>query len=1703
MHGQRSHSVPARTELSTTVSGSAFPLSARSLSLGERIEQRYTLLERLSAAPPCYVFRVRDEVSGHLRVLKGVEAAPASPDGLQLRREFELLSRLRHPSIVRVHQCGLTYLTSGMRDESPPIRSEDLPGGREPLHPFLYFTLDYVEGPPLRSLLSRPLAERLTHFVGLVDAVAAVHAHGLRCGDLKPENVLLGPSGVQLIDFGLSREAESLEVARIPTGTLPYMAPELLRGQAADARSDLFSLGVILFELLAGHVPFPEADTLSSRLQAWTSLKAPPHLLLPDAVRNSLRESVVTLLDRLLAARPAARAANCEGVRRSLETIVTTWNDGESDPGPSPQLPLNPPFVAEQDLVGREPLLEQLRHVWREAHSGGHRYIKLQGPQGIGRSRVLDALALELLIPTDGRLILLRPEGTSEASRVALEHWLAGEALTSESPAWLQALAEGALLAERHLAPLPVLLLDEVSCLRPVSAGGVLAAESALPAVLVVEAVGGSSAEGSRSSSALTFEVPPLPESAVRGLVEQASGLVRAPETIARFYRFSEGNPGILRAILLHPNEMLEPSPTLMRLLEPLVAQVLDALPTPLLELAQAAALLFEPFGAEVLAAIAESPRERLAGALEQLSSAGILGPELETAGAWRFVHPMQRAALAAQLSPERRLEMHSKVARLLERRAQLGAAIPNAALAWHWDRAEDPERARRYLGRALRDAVAASRQLEAHDLCQRLLERLSPDDPERVRIYTQLGDINLALQRFPLAEASFVSAIQTLEGEEDADSLVLQLRGELLSRLGKAREERGDFVGAREAYEQALALLASGRSEADPGSQTLTVPTPEAGRLALSLARVCHREGRLDLARQALGSGLRALEQDPSPAELAEAHLLDALIRLDSGALEEAVEPLQKALALATMHQLPPLRMRALHNLHIVEARRHQLPKAVEYLQQALELAESLGDVARLGAGYNNLGNLQRRLGDVRRALKSYRQAARTFERVGDRAGLVTVHYSQANLLRERGEFGRSLENLDAADALAEAIGGGFREQALRRTRLLRGEVLLALGQLDEAQRLLELSHQESEAGGDAEALLASELALAEVSLTRGDTLGVEQRLADLAARARGGRQELGFYRTLGRLHFHLGHYYSNTFVGRCRDVARQVLGNALLEQVQAVLPEQGPTELRTRLEEAIILLEANGQGQLATQARGLLQGLGASSEERLELLGSVLDVLQHLGDRRKVLAYLVALATRVLQAERGLLLYRRNEGDLLDFTVLHGMNLGEAQRVSEEIVRRVARTKGPVIVADALEDASLLGSSSIHDLQIRSVLGLPLEGDEAGMWILYLDHRQLPGVFSRELGPLLERLRLFASGLLREIRWREAMLARVQEPGRDDRRLGMVGVSRAIERVREYIENLGHLKLTNENLLFIGESGTGKELVARAVHQVVRGDREIPFIAQSCADIPTELIESILFGHRRGSFTGAKDDRAGIFELANGGVLFLDEIGELPLHLQPSLLRVLEERSVARVGEAEKQRPLNLIVVFATNRDLAKEVEAGRFRRDLFHRLNQVFRLPPLRERREDILPLVEHFMGRVEDFRGLSAEELFSPEVLLWFHEYEWLGNVRELRNMIEAIPVRIKARRHLQVTLEDIGAQQPHGNRSGTDANAIGAMGSESLKTFTERMETAYIRRVMEQCDWDITAAAARLGITYQGLRKRILKYDWMDEVEKHR
>ena len=314
-----------------------------------------------------------------------------------------------------------------------------------------------------------------------------------------------------------------------------------------------------------------------------------------------------------------------------------------------------------------------------------------------------------------------------------------------------------------------------------------------------------------------------------------------------------------------------------------------------------------------------------------------------------------------------------------------------------------------------------------------------------------------------------------------------------------------------------------------------------------------------------------------------------------------------------------------------------------------------------------------------------------------------------------------------------------------------------------------------------------------------------------------------------------------------------------------------------------------------------------------------------------------------------------------------------------------------------------------------------------------------------------------------------------------------GLIGRSSAMERIFNLIENLEHSEAT---VLLTGDSGTGKEVVARAIH-THSPRRDGPLVAVNCGALPGELLESELFGHVRGAFTGAVRDRAGRFEAAGGGTLFLDEVADLPLQLQVKLLRVLQERTFERVGET-RTRKTDARIIAATNVDLRRAVQDGRFREDLYYRLRVVpIEIPPLRARREDIEPLATFLLARVGARQGRALR--FSPDVRRLLLEHDWPGNVRELENVLEFAVAVCKGQ---TIVPEDLPSEVGAGSldvrmiETGVPPAPPAARSNGTHHDDDLEIDAARIRGALEACHWRRHLAAGVLGISRTTLWRRM-------------
>jgi two-component system nitrogen regulation response regulator NtrX len=321
----------------------------------------------------------------------------------------------------------------------------------------------------------------------------------------------------------------------------------------------------------------------------------------------------------------------------------------------------------------------------------------------------------------------------------------------------------------------------------------------------------------------------------------------------------------------------------------------------------------------------------------------------------------------------------------------------------------------------------------------------------------------------------------------------------------------------------------------------------------------------------------------------------------------------------------------------------------------------------------------------------------------------------------------------------------------------------------------------------------------------------------------------------------------------------------------------------------------------------------------------------------------------------------------------------------------------------------------------------------------------------------------------------------ARLREAA--ESRYMMVGESPALRRVRELISKVGP---TAARVLITGENGTGKELVARALHEA-SPRRDGAFVEVNCAAIPSELIESELFGHMKGSFTGAFADRAGKFEQADGGTLFLDEVGDMSLSAQAKLLRVLQEGVVTRIG-GSKSIQVDVRVLAATNKDLEAEIVEGNFREDLLYRLNVVpIEVPPLRGRLEDIPALVAHFAERLAASAGVPGKR-FADEAIRRLQSRSWPGNIRELRNAVERALILAPGK---VVTAADVDRLLP--TEDGPQGTAIEATPGQSFEAFREEAERQFLIQKLREHDWNVSETARAIRMPRSNLYKKIERH----------
>ena len=1564
------------------------------------------------------------------------------------RREFATLACLHHPNLVEVDEF----------DTSP---DSGLPR----------FTLEFIEG---RDIVEAVRYEGPGVCLGLtveaLRALAFLHEFDLIHRDLKPANLLVRDTpklGCRLVivDFGLALPArDQPSEAFRAAGTLPYVAPELLANRAASRRSDLYALGAVLHEIVYGRPPaFVESSGPITFVRGVDEpLRTMPPL--PAGYPSGLRD----WLSELLSAEPGRRPASAEEALVRLNEACGTRFPAETPASRTARLLSGPP-------AEREASLAQIRQGLDA--SAGPRVVWVCGGPGSGKSRILRWLEAEAILRgwnvvaafgrLRHRLADLRAAAQKGPTLILLDEVHAAGAETLEL---LEHVAR-----EGDAPPLQVVAAVRVDAIEHPALKSLVDATGTVPTLRRVD-VGRLDAEG------------------VRAMACRATGGLVSDERVAWLHEASEGSPALVESLLVEG--VWERGGR--------VGAVPGGTPVPWarLQLISASARTW----LECVAVLRKGVRDAHAAALTGLDPAATRVASDEAAaaglayrkeGRWFLESGALVEQFISQMEPGRRRALHRAAVGLLESGAGddadpslvatlwLGAGDAERAMAATLGAAEARERANDPAGAASSFADALRllgrgragrhglrrRQAEAlmrsgmHAAASRAAGaavRLAPDEDARAEA--------LGLQAFALVQTGRFHRALTVA--EDVARRAMASGNTI--RLAQARRTAGVGLGRLGREAEAIPVLDEARrlfrEQGDARGEADTLHTLAACRARL---RDPAAEGDLIQAIELYRCAAASDGRDPQDGQDLKARVGLAVMRSRSGLYDEAGAILEDVRAAAVARGSLGIQEIALSKMVMNAIDQGRLDRAIALAEQAADLALHLGDHNLILVNRCGLSDARIRCGRAGEAVAGLRQS---------------LDLSLAQVEPEIVDLARML----LADAWMESGGGddqevrallslslaGCRARGKRRALLMGLVIEMERRARPDCADPFEQVREEFDvcASGEGESAepeirIRAALAAAAYHAARGavDAARVAATEAVTAARASG---YLAFEaRALAQLAVVL------EMAGQEREAdAAAEQGRRLLERAAA------------RIDDELIRADFLDRPVYAG-----LRALGSAgsrrSQTRLLTLYDMIRVLNSESDADGLLETILDLALRAVDAERGMVFLREDrEGPGQgEFSVHLTRNLeSETVRDAESFSRSIVASAGSgrsLLAVDAGSDERFRDLASVSLYQIHSLMCVPLRSRGRVIGTVYLDSRKDGRLFTQDDLRFVEAFADQAALAIENTRMRVRL-------ERENRQLAaaaeartsfsnLVGRSPGIRAVFSLIEKVA---ATDLPVMIRGESGTGKELVARAIH--VHGPRRRrPFLGENCAAIPETLLETELFGHVRGAFTGAERTRPGLFEQADGGTLFLDEVGDMSPAMQVRLLRVVEEGAIRRVG-GEKPVPVNVRIITATHRDLQAEIKAGRFRLDLLYRLQVLsIEIPPLRERPGDVALLASHFLERIAAERGRTPCAI-DDDAMGLFERYAWPGNVRELQNALQRLTLLARDRAISVALIES----DPVLRRTLVPAHEAGRAGL-SLKSG----EKEQLLRAIKAAGGNRRNAAGLLGVSRATLYRKLQQH----------
>ena len=1603
------------------------------------IAGRYEALETLGSGGASAVFKVRNQITGETLALKRLSGLENSPEEIgRFHREFRLLSRLDHPHIVSVRDTGI---------------DGDVP----------YFTMEYLQGATLAQILENPddplCASLQTDFdllrtvlSQICSALAYIHARGMVHRDLKPANLMVLRTHpvplVKILDLGTARFRERDEVQTTRSGailgTLHFMSPEQIRGVHLDGRSDLYSLGVILYEVLTGKRPFDGSTAVTVAFQHINELPVPPR------VHNLGVPHDLQLIDlRLLEKEPARRYRSAADLLADL--LDPDRLDVMATPEASP-----PALLLYPRFLGRSKEMAQARQSLADVQRGNGRAIAVSGAPGIGKTRFLEELCADARLQRirvlsgscfEDRASPLYPivEGLRSGARDSdsLFSWLPERdrpVLAGLLPELTEDSADGSsapfLQGDQHALFAALFRLFEalcqtsplMLCLDDVQWADRATGEfldyladriESLPIFLAVahRPLDTADARHGWIKKSGPLSLPQLDANGTQDLIASMLGTVDVPDDLrAEVFSISGGNPFFVTeavkalvdkgAILWKKERWIYRGVphALPQRIEWLVRERVSRLPDRYREILGYASVFGRPVPFDLMAEVWEEKEGDLFELLEMLAHQNLLSIDLQ--GHYGLFHSLIAESIYNGMPLAKRRKMHRQVGRSLEAYYREKPDEVADEIARHFLRAEAHQKAVPYLLKAGDRALKTYANADAREAYEKALNIVEGDGSGKIwdgRIYSELlcSYVEVLTRTGDRSRAQgYAEKALVFEG------LTSGQRGGIYRNLGVTLMSGGKYQEAEKAFLQSAEIF--GKQEDRPAEIAtlfklvnlywVTGNSREASQCVQSTVKLCQATGD-DFY---LAGGAYLLAHD---------HLTNSRFFKAEAVFQDALRRYEKLGDERYIHA-------CLMSLQEIYTYRGQLQKAEALLKRAIEAYCNQGIIAT--ASYTlDLGYVYFESGDSQQAETCYLSALKDLIELGNQRKLSLAHVRLSELALAKGDVHKAL---DYAEKAQEQLGS----EPVRQSQVYRvlGRCHAALGQSEKALEMFE------------KGIAALE-----------EHPGVHLALALLDA---------------GEFHLSLQTY----------DTAKAQLGNA------------------------IEMLRHMGADHFLKKAQAAWENLMEAEKNQKDMVHAETDTVESFPDAADSQAWQSAATLdtdqlfnqaidRLLEvtgAERGLILTVQGGVPRLQTACSRHLDKPNAADISRSVIQEAIETSDLIAATDAPHDPRFQASQSILNHNIRSIVCMPLKargGEVIGA--LYADHRGVRFFAERDIQFFRAFGDFTAVALENALRYHELKEDLEKLVGMRTGLGPLVGSSAAMQTVYDLIVRLSQTDMT---VLLQGETGTGKGLAARIIHARSKRSGK-PLLEQNCGALPRELLESELFGHSKGAFTGASADRKGLFEAAEDGTVFLDEIGDAPPEVQVRLLHILEEGTVKRVGE-NHARPVDVRVIAATNRNLEAEIQAGRFREDLYYRLHILpVNIPPLRDRLDDIPLLANHFLNIYSHATRKSVQG-FAAEAIRAFSRYQWPGNIRELENEV---------RRGLLLAQPEIPIGPEHlSDRVAALAGAsTGAAIDGPLKAAVEQFEENAIRTALNQSGWNVTHTARKLGLSRVGFQRKMKKY----------